>query len=476
MLPAFERPLENDPGAPRPGGIGPSGLTLVPRNKGTRGRRRGLFAAGTLALLAAAGGGYYWTNRAAETPTIETAAVTRGDIIETVDATGTLEAVTTVQVGTQVSGTIQSLRADFNSHVTRGQLIAELDPSVFETQVEQAAATVVRLEADADRATLQLQDAQRKLTRARELAEMRLIPPTDLETAEATAQQAQAAVRSASAQIMQARAALGQSKVNLAHTRITAPIDGIVISRNVDVGQTVAASMQAPTLFVIARDLTQMRVNASIAESDIGKIQTGQRVSFRVDAYPEEIFSGQVSQVRLNPLVEQNVVSYVTVIDVPNVELKLKPGMTATVTVEVARSANVLRVPNAALRIRPSAEVFTALQQPRPESTTGGRTLPPEPGSAGRSVGTEATRATDAQVWVLVEGRLEAVPVRTGITDGTRTAVLGGGLEDGAQVVTKIELPKAATTSTSTSPLLPSRGRGAGGAGSSTRPTTTGRN
>jgi len=384
--------------------------------------------------------------------------------------------VTTVQVGTQVSGTIQALYADFNSHVTKGQLIAELEPSMFDTQVNQAAATVVRLEADADRATMQLQDAQLKLARARELAEMRLIPASDLDAAETTALQAEAAVRSARAQIVQANAALDQSKVNLAHTRISTPIDGIVISRSVDVGQTVAASMQAPTLFVIAKDLTQMRVNASISESDIGKIHAGQGVSFRVDAYPDEIFSGQVSQVRLNPLVEQNVVSYVTVIDVPNVELKLKPGMTATVTVEVARSADVLRVPNAALRIRPSAEVFTALQQPRPASATGGGTPPPEPRSAGRPVGTEATRATDAQLWVLVEGRLEAAPVRIGITDGTRTAVLGGGLEDGAQVVTKIELPKAATTSTSTSPLLPSRGRGAGGAGSSTRPTTTGRN
>jgi HlyD family secretion protein len=304
---------------------------------------------------------------------------------------------------------------------------------------------------------------------------MRLIPASDLDAAEMTALQAEAAVRSARAQIVQANAALDQSKVNLAHTRIITPIDGIVISRNVDVGQTVAASMQAPTLFVIAKDLTQMRVNASISESDIGKIHAGQRVSFRVDAYPDEIFSGQVSQVRLNPLVEQNVVSYVTVIDVPNVELKLKPGMTATVTVEVARSTDVLRVPNAALRIRPSAEVFTALQQPRPASATGGGTRPSEPRSAGRTVGTKATRATDAQLWMLVEGRLEAVPVRVGITDGTRTAVLGGGLEDGAQVVTTIELPKAAT-STSTSPLLPSRGRGAGGAGSSTRPTTTGRN
>ena len=206
-----------------------------------------------LVLLIAAGVGYYRSTHGEETPTIVTASVTSGDVIETVDATGTLQAVTTVQVGTQVSGTIKALRADFNSRVRRGQVIAELEPSLFEAQVEQARASLVRLEAEASRAAVQREDAQRKLRRAQELAERQLIPATELEAAEMTARQADASVRAAEAQVVQARASLNQSQVNLAHTIITAPIDGIVISRNVDVGQTVAASMQAPTLFVIAR-------------------------------------------------------------------------------------------------------------------------------------------------------------------------------------------------------------------------------
>jgi HlyD family secretion protein len=245
-------------------------------------------------LIAAALVAYYRSSRGEEKPAFLMARVTRGDVVETVDATGTLKAVTTVQVGTQVSGTIKALHADFNSNVRRGQVIAELEPSLFKAQVEQARASIVRLKAEARRATVQSEDAQQKLKRARELSQRELIPTTDLETAEANARQAEAAVEAAEAQIVQAQASLNQAEVNLDHTIITAPIDGIVISRNVDVGQTVAASMQAPTLFVIARDLTKMQVNASVAESDIGRIQPGQAVSFRVDAYPGAAFMGKV--------------------------------------------------------------------------------------------------------------------------------------------------------------------------------------
>src|SRR5882672_11260407 len=230
-----------------------------------------------------------------------TAAVTRGDVVEKVSATGTLQPVTTVQVGTQVSGTIKALYADFNSEVRKGQVIAELEPSLFETQVEQARATMTRLQADADRAQVDVQDTQSKLRRAQELFDQKLIARTDLETAQAAAAQSEAALKSAQAQITQARAALNQVQVNLNNTIVKAPIDGVVISRNVDVGQTVAASMQAPTLFVLAKDLTRMQVSASVDESDIGHITTGQPVSFRVDAYPADTFTGTVSQVRLDP-------------------------------------------------------------------------------------------------------------------------------------------------------------------------------
>jgi HlyD family secretion protein len=212
---------------------------------------------------------------------------------------GTVEAVTTVQVGTQVSGTIQSLHADFNSKVRKGQVVARLDPSLFQTQVDQARATVARLQAEVERARATLGDAQLKLRRARDLFAMELIPLSELDTADANAVQAEAAVKAAEAQVTQARASLNQTEVNLGHTIITAPIDGIVISRNVDVGQTVAASMQAPTLFVIARDLTRMQARASISEADIGRIQPGQPVAFRVDAYPDETFVGTVTQIRL---------------------------------------------------------------------------------------------------------------------------------------------------------------------------------
>ena len=266
----------------------------------TRVKKRLAILLAVIVLLATTLVAYYRGSRGEEKPAFAMARVTRGDVVETGDATGTLKAVTTVQVGTQVSGTIKALHVDFNS-IVRGQVIAELEPSLLNAQVEQARASIVRLKAEARRATVQSEDAQQKLKRARELSQRELIPTTDLETAEANARQAEAAVEAAEAQIVQAQASLNQAEVNLDHTIITAPIDGIVISRNVDVGQTVAASMQTPTLFVIARDLTKMQVNASVAESDIGRIQPGQAVSFRVDAYPTDathtaILAGPVTE------------------------------------------------------------------------------------------------------------------------------------------------------------------------------------
>jgi HlyD family secretion protein len=285
-----------------------------------------------------------------------------------VGATGTLQAVTTVQVGTQVSGIVQDLYADFNTLAKKGQVIARLDPSTIQTQIEQARANLVRAQADLERFKVATDDANTKLRRARELSARQLIPATDLETAEVTARAAEAQIRSAEASISQSQASVRQNEVNLEHTVITAPIDGLVISRNVDRGQTVAASMQAPTLFVLAADLTKMQVVANLDESDVGRIRPGQVVRFHVDAYPTEEFSGKVTQVRLQPIIQQNVVTYATVIDVPNPELKLKPGMTANVNVEIARRTNVVRVPNAALRFRPTNEIFAALGQAPPEN------------------------------------------------------------------------------------------------------------
>lgn len=383
-------------------------------------KRRLLLILAVVIAVTASAAAYFTTRTGAAVPGYVTARIARGDVIDAVAATGTLEAVITVQVGTQVSGTIKSLAADFNTRVRKGQVVATLDPSLLAAQVDQAAASVVRLEAELERSRVQVDDARTKLQRARDLFAQQLIARSEVEAADTAAREAEASLKAMQAQVTQANASLNQNKVTLGHTVITAPIDGIVISRNVDVGQTVAASTSAPTLFVIANDLSQMRVNASVDEADIGRIREGQTVTFRVDAYPDETFTGVVSQVRLQPVVEQNVVSYVTVIDVPNPDLKLKPGMTATVTIEIARADDVLTVPLAALRFRPGPE-----GQPR--------------------------------IWTLTDGRLEAVPVATGIADG-RTVMVTGNLSDGAEVVTGSAAAGAAAPggpAAGANPLLP---------------------
>jgi HlyD family secretion protein len=313
-----------------------------------------------------AGAGAYYIRRGGPEIQVNTSPITRGDIVDSVGATGTLQAVTTVQVGSQVSGNIQWLGADFNTIVRKDQQIARLDPSLFQAQVEQARANLTRAKADVERFRVEVEDAQTKFNRAKELAGRSLLPQSDLDTAKSTLDSARAQLLSVEAQVVQAQASVSQAEVNLEHTVITAPIDGIVTSRSVDVGQTVAASLQSPTLFIIAADLTKMQVNANIDEADVGRIRPAQHVTFHVDAYPTEEFSGTVAQIRLQPVVVQNVTTYGTVIDVPNPELKLKPGMTANVKIEIARRTDVLRVPNAALRFRPTPEVFAALNQPVP--------------------------------------------------------------------------------------------------------------
>jgi HlyD family secretion protein len=323
-----------------------------------------------------AGAGAYYMRKGAPEPVVSTFPITRGDIVDAVQSTGTLEAVETVDVGTQVSGVVDAMYADFNSIVKKGQVIARLDPSIIQTQIEQARANVVRSEADLDRLRVSLADAKQKLERAKELAGRQLIAKTELEAAELNVRTAESQIRSSEAGLTQARSQLNTQEVNLGHTVIKAPIDGIVISRSVDQGQTVAASMNAPVLYVLAADLTQMQVLANIDESDVGRMRPGQAVHFRVDAYPTETFTGAVQQVRLLPTTVQNVVTYQTVISVPNPEYKLKPGMTATVTIEVARKNNVLRLPSAALRFRPTADIFAALKLPVPadlqRATSGG--------------------------------------------------------------------------------------------------------
>ena len=367
-----------------------------------------------------------YARRADDVPQVVTDVVTRGSIVSVVTAIGTVEAVTTVQVGSQISGSVQALYADFNSVVKKGQIIARLDPSLVQSDIDQARAAVIRAEAEVERLQVALLDAQTKANRARELAARQLIPAADLDAAEVTRQSAEAQVRSVRAQATQARAALAQEEVSLSKTVIRSPIDGIVIARDVDVGQTVAASLQAPRLFSIAADLSELQVKASIDESDLGQIKEGQPVTFTVDAYPQEVFTGRLRQVRLNPVVEQNVVTYAAIITAPNTELKLRPGMTANVTVETARRDNVLRVPVSALRFKPTAELLTALG----------------PGKVGPGTNQPAARDVNT-VWI-ADDTLHPVNVRVGATDGTFTEVESEQLHEGAHIATRAA---AATTS-----------------------------
>lgn len=380
---------------------------------------------------------YYRADVGAAPPQLVVAQVSRGTIVSTVDATGTLQTVDTVEVGTQVSGTIATLGVDFNDTVKRGQVVATLDQAIFLSQIQQAEAQVFRLRAEHERARVQVLDAETKLKRAHRLAEEQLIPTTDLETADVNTELAKASLKAAEAQLTQAEGALAQTRVNLSYTVIRSPVDGIILNRNVDVGQTVAAGLQAPTLFVIARSLDTLELAASVAESDVGLVRQGQPVSFTVDAHPREAFMGTVRQVRLQPTVQQNVVSYTTIIDVPNPGGRLKPGMTATLAIEVERAEDVLKVPAAALRFRPAAEVLAAY---------------------GAAAG-EAPRGET--VWQLANGALHQVHVRTGLSDGTTVAILEGPLAEGAQVVTNVTTASAAATTgtTNSSPLVPTMPR-----------------
>jgi HlyD family secretion protein len=394
-----------------------------------------------------------------EAPAFLTATVDRGDIAEVVGATGTLEAVTTVQIGSQVSGTIESLFADFNSTVKKGQVIARLDPSIFEARLGQARANLVSAGANADRSRAMVEDTRLKYERAKELAAQLLVPPSDLDTARANYEAAQAELKASEAAVSQAQANVNQAQLDLSHTIITTPIDGVVISRNVDVGQTVAASFQAPVLFVIANDLTHMRVNASVDEADVGHVREGQQALFHVDAFPQREFEGKVEQVRLNPTVVQNVVSYNTIIAVDNAGLLLKPGMTATVSIVVRRAENALRLPAAALRFRPEG-----YQAPtgRPGGASaegggegrggfpaggggpgGGRRGGPgseAPAGAGSSGGFRGAGRPTVVFEPDEKGQPRSVEIRTGITDGQYVEIRDG-LPEGAVVIAGLQIP-----------------------------------
>jgi HlyD family secretion protein len=331
--------------------------------------------------------------------------VARGDIEMAVTATGTVNPVTTVLVGTQVSGTIKDIYVDFNTPVKKGQLIALIDPALFEAQVNQAKANLFSAKANLEKAEAILIDAKRTMDRNKELFSKNLIARSDLDTSETNYETAKASVSAAKSQVAQTEAALSLAETNFHYTRIVSPVGGIVVSRNVDVGQTVAASFQTPTLFSIAQDLTKMQIDTNVDEADIGKIKVGQDVEFTVDAYPDITFKGKVWQVRNAPITVQNVVTYDVVIIVGNPELKLKPGMTANVSIIISTKKDVVKIPNAALRFKPTEKSLPVSEKKGPG------------------------------VWILEKDKPKRIPVSLGISDGNYTELLSEGIKEGQELI-----------------------------------------
>jgi HlyD family secretion protein len=381
---------------------------------------RAALAAGVLLLLLLVGIGLSFAlrPRARVDPFhYEVAPVSRGPIQARVTASGTVSALVTVQVGSQVSGRIQSLGADFNSLVHQGQVVARIDPSLYQAALEQARARLLSARANRELSESQLANTRVTVERNRALRRQNLIAQSVLDDSETLLRVGEAQVRAALGQEADARATKYQAEINLAYTTITAPIDGVVISRNVDVGQTVAATLQSPTLFLIAQDLRRMQVDTNLAEADVGRASAGMAASFTVDAYPSETFQGTIREVRNAPQTLQNVVTYDAVIDVQNPELKLKPGMTANVTVVYADRSDVLRIPNAALRFRaPPALVARTGTVPQP-------------------------KGDQRLIWVLREGEAHPVLVRVGVSDGVLTEVTDGALQPGDDALTEAVAP-----------------------------------
>jgi len=400
-----------------------------------------------------------------DTPDYQTSVVGKTNVVSRVSTSGSLQAVVTVDVGSQVSGRILELYADFNSKVKKGEKIAKIDPALFQSAVSQAQANVTAAQANVIRLQVSAEDSERQAKRASDVFAQKLISETERDNAVATARAARASVEQAKGQLAQSQAQLEQARTNLRYTDIISPTDGVVISRAVNVGQTVAASLQAPVIFTIAQDLAKMEVHTNVAESDIGRLKPGMRVSFTVDAYPGEPFRGSIRDIRNAPQVVQNVVTYDAVIDVSNDDLKLKPGMTATVSVITDRRREVLAVPNAALRFRPDgagagqnagagagaggapggggAAAGGGAGQRRNAGEGGGggqgghrwNRDNPDSANEGEIAAPEAPKRT---VYLLVDGKPVPHEVTAGITDGRVTEITGGELKEGDNVIVSI--------------------------------------
>jgi HlyD family secretion protein len=397
-----------------------------------------------------------WTLHTTSDVEVTTASVTTGPISRPIVATGTLQALTTVEVGTQVSGVVQSLEVDFNSIVHAGQVVARLDPSLYQAQLTEARANLAHAKADVGGLETTLEDARTKLSRAEELFKQHLIAQSDLDVAVVAVQQAEPDLRAGQSVVTQAQAAVDQASLDLEHTIIRSPIDGIIVERSVDVGQTLAASFQAPELFKIAADLTKMQVQVEVDESDVGGVAAGDLATFEVGSYPGEQFRGTVSEVRLQPITDQpsattsatpstsssgstsptpaagTVVSYMAIVDVANQDERLRPGMTAEVSLGGFRREQVIRIPNNALSFRPPADVLEAI---------GERDAPPASLTSGRTTGASDGGQT-REVWEYDGRRFTPIVVRGGLADDRWTELLSGSIRPGDRLVTSAVLQR----------------------------------
>ena len=424
-----------------------------------------------LLVVAAAGAGLFFLigSRGKPEAKYRTAAIDKGDVTQTVTATGAVSAVITVKVGSQVSGIISKLYVDFNSQVKKGALLAELDPTPFQEKVNASEAALQKAQVDERNAAIALR-------RQTAMKAQGLTPEADFDSAQAN-------YDSAKASVAQANAALKQTRTDLGYTKIVAPIDGVVVDRQYDVGQTVAASFQAPMLFQIAQDLTKMQVAADVSESDIGRVQMGEPVKFTVDAYPDRQFRGKVAQIRLIATVNQNVVTYPVIVEVSNPDLLLRPTMTANVTIDVATVRDTLRVPNAALRWKPEGTTVAAAVSPEERAARTGQGGAGQ-GGAGQSAGQggtagmarqgggagsggaarpgggRAARPTTIYATQGPKGDPKPVEIRTGITDGRFTQIVSGEVKPGDTVIVGLSTAKANTAGSAPPGAAPGGRRG----------------
>ncbi len=416
-------------------------------------------------LLVVGGGGFafwrYETTRPPPAVHYKTAPIVKKTIVGRVTASGTLSAIVTVQVGTQVSGRIQKLFVDFNSPVKKGELVAKIDPQLFQAAADQAQANYLAANAAVAKATSDAKIAQIQLDRTKALHDQNLAAQSDLDNAQAAAEGAKATLDSQKASLAQAVAQRHQAEVNLSYTNIVSPIDGVVISRTVDVGQTVAASLQAPTIFTIAQDLTKMQVDTNVAEADVGRLQVAMATYFTVDAFPGQRFKGKIREIRNAAIMLQNVVTYDAVIEVDNSDLKLRPGMTANVTVVYDEKKDALALPNAALRFHPPAGVDSAVAALSAAASSSGG-APATPGTSGARGGGGSGRrggggsrgddpSAPQTVWVMHGGTPQGVAVHVGLSDGTVTELVDGDVHEGDEVALEVLDPAAKDNPASTS-------------------------